>query len=272
MFSAKCTEDGVNYTAFDFSKLPVGDLERKRHFLICQGCGRSAFFRKKSRSGRAACFGASHDLQCEYASPEYNPGNDGPGEPQDQLYNPGNRIVVDFNYGAAGDYEVQEDNRLPENRGRRGRYQGNGQRPNARTHRRLRPLLRDLINVEAFRNSEQIIEIHGQPEIAVRDFFVPFLNVTNDNEGLFRGYWGEIVSVRRSENGTLWLNSGNRQSISFYIDDLFINDAFDHYGIQNDQDFVGAFLLVLAEPLVSQNNKIYCDISRHGNTAIILPH
>lgn len=179
MFSARCTEDGVNYTAFDFSSLPVDELERKRHSLICQGCGRSAFFRKESRSGRAACFGASHDDLCEYASPEYNPGNDGPGEQQDQLHNPGNTIVVDFNYGAAGDYEVQEDNRLPENRGRRGRYQGNGQRPNARTHRRLRPLLRDLINVEAFRNSEQIIEIHGQPEIAVRDFFVPFLNVTN---------------------------------------------------------------------------------------------
>jgi hypothetical protein len=55
---AKCNADGQTYNASNFSLLPQNDLLIKRRKLICIGCENIAFFRIKSRSGQAACFGA----------------------------------------------------------------------------------------------------------------------------------------------------------------------------------------------------------------------
>lgn len=271
MYSARCIEDGVTYAAVDFSRLPPDEIARKRRFLQCTECGGPAFFRRASRGGRAACFGARpHAENCELAAPEYNPNEDGQGEDQDQLLNPGNRIVVDLNYGAARQPVVQEGENLPPNRNRRGRYGGDGGRPQARMHRRLGPLLRTLIEVPAFRQSDQILEIDGHPEIAVRDFFVPLLEVGADNENQFRGYWGMLSDARQAPDGTLWLNSGGRDSVSFCLDEHLIASLFERYGIEDEEDLAGAYILVLGSPSVSQRNKVYCDLSGNEHMALRL--
>lgn len=271
MYSARCIEDGAIYAAVDFSRLSPEEIARKRRFLQCPECGGPAFFRRASRGGRAACFGARpHAPNCELAAPEYDPNGDGQGEDQDQLLNPGNRIIVDLNYGAARQPIVQEAGNLPPNRNRRGRYGGDGNRPQARMHRRLGPLLRTLIEVPAFRQSDQILEIEDHPEITVRDFFVPLLEVTTDHENQFRGYWGMLSDARRANDGTLWLNSGGRDSISFCLDEHLITPLFERYGIEDEEDLAGAYILVLGSPSVSQRNKVYCDLSINEHMALRL--
>lgn len=271
MYSARCTEDGVIYAAVDFARLPTEELARKRRFLQCSECGGPAFFRKASRGGRAACFGARpHAPNCELAAPEYDPNADGRGEDQDQLLNPGNRIVVDLNYGAAHQPVVREEEGLPRNRERRGRYGGERGRPQARMQRRLSTLLRNLIEIPEFRQSDQILEIEGYPEITVRDFFVPLLEVTTDHEGQFLGYWGMLSDARRAYDGTLWLNSGGRDAISFCLDEHLVTPLFERYGIEDEEGLAGAYILVLGTPSVSQRSKVYCDLAIHEHMTMRL--
>jgi len=271
MYSARCTEDGVVYAAVDFAKLPPEELTQKRQFLQCPECGGPAFFRKASRGGRAACFGARpHAPQCDLAAPEYDPNADGQGEDQDQLLNPGNIIVVDLDYGATDQHLVREAEGLPRNRERRGRYGREGGRTIAKMHRRLSTLLRSLIEIPEFKYSGQTLEVEGYPDIAVRDFFVPLLEVTATHEGQFHGYWGMLSDARRAQDGTLWLNSGGRDAISFCLPNRLIASLFERYGIEDEEDLAGAYILVLGTPSVSQRNKVYCNLAINEHMSIRL--
>lgn len=269
MYAARCTEDGKTYSAFEFAKLPAKELTQKRRFLRCAECDGPAFFRKASRSGRAPCFGARpHAPNCGAAAPEYSPNEDGRGDDQDQLFNPGSRIVVDLNDGVSDPPVVQEARGLPPNRNRRGRFEGDGNRPQARMHRRLSSLLRHLIEIPDFQESNQILEIEGYPEIAVRDFFVPLLDVTSDYRNTFRGYWGMLSDGRKTDDGTLWLNSGGRDAISFCLNKHLVAPLFQRYGLEDEEDLAGAYILVLGSPSVSKTNKLYCNLSVNGHMAM----
>lgn len=271
MYAARCTEDGVTYAAVDFAALPPAELARKRHLLECPDCGRPAFFRRASRSGRAACFGARpHAETCELAAQAYEADDDGRGEDQDRLLNPGNRIVLDLDYGAANEPVVQEADGLPPNRRRRGRFAGEGPRPNARMHRRLGPLLRMLIDTPAFGESDQVIEIAGRPDVRARDLFVPVLDANARHGNQFHAYWGVIATAQRDANGTLWLNAGGRRALSFCLGQLHIGGFLRRYGIADEQDIVGAHILVLGVPTVSQNGKLYCDLTANEHFTIRL--
>lgn len=271
MYAARCTEDGMTYAAVDFAALPPAELARKRHLLECPDCGRPAFFRRASRSGRAACFGARpHAETCELSAPAYDANDDGRGEDQDRLLNPANRIVVDLNYGAANDPMVHEAEGLQPNRRRRGRFTGDGPRSQARMHRRLGPLLRMLIDAPAFSVSDQLMEIGGRPDIRARDLFVPVLNATVEHNEQFHGYWGVIVSVRRDANGTLWLNTGGRRALSFCLGPLYVDGFFGRHHVAVEHDLVAAHILVLGTPTLSRNGKLYCDLAVNKHFAIRL--
>ncbi|WP_144411490.1 hypothetical protein [Azotobacter chroococcum] len=184
--------------------------------------------------------------------------DDGAGEYQDQLENPGTNIVVDFNYGAAGDSAVSEADGLPGNPARRGRYEGTAPRPDAQMHRRLSSLLRMLIESPHFRNSGQILEIEGRRSIPVRNFFVPILSIDRPHIGGHLGLWGLISDARYDSNGTLWLNSGGRDHISFGLSPQIAPDVISRFHVSDLEDLAGAYVLVFGTPQVSSNGKLYC--------------
>lgn len=268
---ALCTEDGTTYTAVDFSRLPPIELARKRRLLECPECSGPAYFRKASRSGRAACFGARpHQEGCELAAPEYERMDDGAGQDQDTLENPGTRIVVDFNFGTPDQPEHVETEGLPPNRERRGRFTGDGERDDARMHRRLSTLLRNLIEAPAFRFSNQLLEIEGYPETTVRDFFVPLSDVNVDFNGQFKGYWGMLSDARFAHDRTLWLNSGGRDNISFCVQTAHANTLYQRYRIEDEEDLAGAYILVFGTVQISQNDKLYCVVNDIGYMSLRL--
>jgi len=271
MDTALCTEDRVIYEAVQFSRLPPIELARKRRLLRCPECDGPAFFRKASRSGRAACFGARpHVDGCELAAPEQEPQDDGPGTDQDALHNPGERIVVDFNFGAQVQPEHEEAPGLQPNPNRRGGFVGDGVRPDVRIHRRLSSLLRTLVEVPAFRQSGQLLEIDGRDEIAVRDFFIALDAVTPEHAGLFRGFWGMLSDARFSTDRTLWLNSGGRDDISFCLDADYVDGIYERYRIEDEEDLAGAYILAFGTLQVSQNGKLYSPVATPGYISIRL--
>lgn len=110
MENAKCTGDGMIYSAPNFSLLAVGDLERKRRLLQCPECGGPAFFRHASPIGRAACFGARpHAAGCGMAAQDYDRNPNGADGDQDPLQIPRAKIIVDFDYGSPARPEFVDD-------------------------------------------------------------------------------------------------------------------------------------------------------------------
>ena len=153
---AKCSLNERVYTAVVFSALPSSELSNKRRYLVCTECQSNAFFRKASRSGQGACFGARPHIEgCSFASPETQTTEIEVGD-EDIIHN-SQIIEIDLNFGTMYENVDANINAEGEQGGRRGRHVGGGARPNTYMHRRLSTLLRTLINSNEFRNSNQQI-------------------------------------------------------------------------------------------------------------------
>lgn len=268
---SECTINGQIYTAVNFSQLPPIELSSKRKNLVCTECQAEAFFRKPSRSGQAACFGARpHINGCSHASPETQTVHAERGD-EDIIHNSGQIIEIDLNFGAAAPTNVDvlpgEDN----GRGQgRGRHVGQGARPNANTHRRLSTLLRNLINSSEFRNSGQQIELEGRDATPVRNFFVNFNDVTANHDGEFHGYWGMLTDARVVPAGTLWMNSGDRGAVSCAVPSEDVDALYARYNIEDEEDFAGAYLLIIGTKDTSQNGKQYIRVEDNNHLVVRL--
>lgn len=275
MFTARCLEDDVIYTALAFSQLPLAERERKRQRLVCANldCQGPAFFRRESRSGQAACFGARpHEPGCNESATDPQRLLGGEGEEVDELFNPGDRIELDLNFGAHQRVNVVPVQGAEGQRGPRApRFVGDGDRPNAVAHKRLHPLLRTLIRQPAFATSEVEIGIPSRGVKTARNFFVAFDEARNKVSGNYYGFWGMVANAGLS-NGTLWVNAGGRGDISFPMDtDLqdWLCERLDVTSQDLLEELAGCYMLVLGVLAISQNGKVFCAPESSGHIAII---
>lgn len=261
MDTATCTEDNHSYTGVEFSQLPPGELERKRRQLVCDHCGFVAFFRKPSRSGRGACFGARpHADGCEAATADNEIRLPGGGNDQDEIFNPGDRIVVELAFGGQEQHpHVDGDSRGPR-RPRGGRYLGEGGPRYGQLHRRLSTLLRLLVTAPNFRYSDQVIAVDGHPELPARDFFVQLGDVTPQYAAQFRGYWGQLTDAKYGAEGALWLNSGGRSEMSFCLRAEHVATVMERFRLDDEEELAGIDILVFGTLHISRNDKMVCVI------------
>ena len=254
MEQAKCLDDGVIYTADNFSRLHPDDLARKRKLLQCIECNVTAFFRHASFIGRMACFGARpHAEGCRLAAQDRERLEDGAGDDFEALHIPSGKIIVDFDYGTPD----QPDHVVGFGQASYDRTAHNFDRPDAHVSRRLSSLLRMLIGLPAFRDSRKLIEIYPYGAIAARDFFVPLEAATSQYSGMFRGFWGLITDAQTAEDGSIWMNSGGRESVSFCIDYKFVDLITKRYHLKSLEDFAGAYILAFGNLKVSANGKLH---------------
>lgn len=267
---ARCLLDHVNYYANRFSELPPDEIEEKRYHLICPECQAPAFFRKASALGQAACFGARpHVPGCTMAAPVALRIEDGAGGFEDRIHNPGQRIIVDLAFGAAQPVNANEAN--DGGQGGRGarRYVGNGPRPDADAHRRLRPLLRTLIEAPDFATSHVEIDVPGCQPLPAHTFFVKFEDLNGAHMGEVRGLWGMVASARLTQDG-IWLNSGGRASLSVLLPNDMVDAALGRYRVDDLEQLAGAYLLVIGRARWSQNGKQFCVPDTAQHIALIL--
>lgn len=162
---------------------------------------------------------------------------------------------MDFGYGSPAQPEYAVGTV------RANRISDDGYRHDFRERRRPSSLLRLLIGSPAFRNSSLPIDVHGESEIPVRDFFVPLLSVTDQYLGEFRGFWGLLSGVGFSEDkSTLWFNSGGLDTISFCLNTKFLTEFTRRYRVGDEEDLAGAYILVFGTLKVSPDGKLYCVI------------
>ncbi|MFZ1547859.1 MAG: hypothetical protein WAT12_12310 [Candidatus Nitrotoga sp.] len=245
MDNAKCMENGVIYSALNFSGLPTDDLDRMRRLLQCSECGGPAFFRHASPIGRAACFGARpHVHGCQQAALDYA------AEDPFLRQNHGDKIIVDFNYGAS----IQGYCPDSENTFTHDRYRPSG----STCHRRLSPLLRTLIESPTFSCSSHTVEVEGHIEMAAKDLFVPLQCARSELSGHYRGFFGVISDAKVAPDNSLWFNSGGNDNISFCLDSRYVGTMLQRYRITDLEDIAGAYILVFGTLKVSQNGKLFC--------------
>ncbi|MGX9221437.1 hypothetical protein ACWV27_23980 [Massilia varians] len=271
MYIALCTEDNLPYNAVKFSELPSVDLRRMRQRLICPRCKAVAFYRKASGI-TAPCFGARHVKGCDNASLVGEAGKTGAGQGELASASPGEKIIIDLGYDASqAGARMEVDESLVGNANRRS--VGNVAESKRSSHRRLRPLLLDLIGSPgAYQNSDQVIVIEGRGEFLVRDFFVPLLDVVRAHEGRFGGYWGKINYAAPGNGGLVWLNSGAPGSDNLAI--YFTRDVYERlqkrYQFKDLAALSGAHVLVLGEPKATRGG-INCKIGSEREIALVLP-
>jgi hypothetical protein len=255
---ARCAEDGQIYLAVTFAALPPFDLERMRQQLSCPECRGPAFFRKASRSGRAACFGARpHRLGCSLATEDTERVIEGESTDLDVLNNPAERIVVDLGFGGHSQEVHGNPNDAHGRSGRTQRYIGGNHRPDARMHRRLSSLLRTLVEAPNFSESQQLLEISGNPEIRVCDFFIPMLDANPSLQWKVRGWWGLISYAQNGTNNSLWLNSGDKGTFSICLPSEMRALVLDRFHLEDNEQLAGAYVLAVAALRISINGKMY---------------
>lgn len=212
---AKCTQDGFEYSAVKFAKLPVSEIAIKRRHLICIKCGTRAIFVKEARSGQGPHFRARPHLDCALAAPESEQGEGG-GDDKDMLRNPGDHILLDLRYGATEQLNGDLGG-AGEGGTRGGQHVGHGGGARAVSRRRLRPILKNLIFSEEFRNSDQTIELPGVGVFRVHELFVNFSDVNDAHVDRFGGYWGDIQDIREGKDGARWINTGDKDDVSVLV-------------------------------------------------------
>lgn len=258
---ARCTLDGLTYQAVRFAALPLDELLRKRRFLVCSKCGHAAYFKKASCSGQAACFGARPHKSCSLAASEYGVNNNGLGDDQDILNNPGQRIVIDFDFGAEQTEKHNDPDVVNNVGGRGGRFVGYGARPDAVMHRRLSTLLRDLSTSEQFRTSRVALRIEGAGEFTVADFFIRFRDVKPTHDGQYHGYWGKLAHAGfQSETGALWLNTLS-DDIGICVPEKFVSEFRQRFKISKMTKLERAGVLILGKLENSRNGKKYVPVA-----------
>ena len=257
MDTGKCTIDQVVYNAATFSGLPAHEVRRKRRFIVCPECDGPGYFRKASKSGQAACFGARpHKIGCSLAAPEHEGGGDTGTDEEDERINDGERIVVDFDYGGASGKHIHGPTGTETRRGG-SKFIGGSHPIESKMHRRLSTLLRNLITSAQFRQSRQILEIAGHGEYEVKSFFTNFVDVRKAMVGRYAGYWGLISDVRFGDDKTLWFNTGGRNDVSLCLKEEYVDELWARYGISDVEDMAGAYMLVFGEIRSSKNDKKY---------------
>lgn len=262
---AKCTLDNKIYSVKEFEKLEPSKLSKKRRFLECK-CGGPAFFRKASRSGQGACFGARpHKEGCDLASTDSENVNGNLSPEDKEFINLGNEIRLDLQYGAVESKHITDDEDLSEvGRNKGTSHSSENGKAKSVLQRRLSTLLRTLVKEkDFFKDSNQKIYFKAKHPYYAKNFFIHSDYITNKyvkntHFESYRAIWSLISDCRYSnDEKSLWINTGGNDNISILIEEEFINIFLDRFNVKDIEDLSGKYVLNIGKLKESKNNKIY---------------
>lgn len=259
-----CTLDKTTYTALEFSRLPGDEIENKRRALTCPGhaCGSRAFYRRRSRDGRAAHFGStSHHPGCDAATPGPPAAGNGHDDDRTEMLNLGEELIIDTRAASAPGTQHHDPDQHPSSATPTPRHvRGDEHSPHrARGSKRLRPILGELRRSPAFARAGRTVKHGSWPAMTDRDFFHEIPSLTAEHalrEETKGGHWGTIISIGDTNAG-LWLNFGPPGTAGVVVPVKTTHLFRDQTGISELEDLVGSSLIVLTELEVSQRGKPY---------------
>lgn len=277
---AICTINNEKYKAIDFEKLDASELAQKRRFLKCK-CGGPAFFRKASKSGQAACFGARpHKDGCDLAAPENESIGGTLTNEEKEYFNSGKEIVIDLNYGAKKVTYIVETDDDDNNKKSKGKhYSAQNGKGEAKPHRRLSTILKALMNDETyFKNSKQKIDLEGYSYSSAK-LFKNFSEITteyvddiiNNNPHTRRAIWGMISDAQydKMETSSIWINTGGNDTISILVDKTISSSFTKRFKINDLENLSGKYVLAIGKLNKSKNDKIFLKLNEIAYITVV---
>ena len=274
MQTARSNQNGAIYNAPSFGNLGPHELAQQRGLLSCPGCHGHSYYRRETRNGRAPCFCAHHDPDCEYAAPSPSARRD---TSELSRFSPGvldKPIVLDFAYGgwdgsAQGTGSSRADSFVRKNQ--------SGVMPAGSSavssHRRLSTMLRNILEMPDFVQSPQTLYVQGIGQTRVCDFFVNFEQLNQTHLGRLLGHWGALSNVGQGNSGELWLNTGDVGSgnVSICVPARLVNALYERYAIRSGSTWSpgSCFALVAGTVHLSQSGKPYIEVADLCNVTVL---
>jgi hypothetical protein len=263
---AVCTLDNNVYNAYDFSKLSDDEISLKRKHLICKECNAKAYFKKRSKSGQAACFGARpHNNGCSLGTEEGATYLGALKNDEKELINLGNIINVDFNFNTTITTHIDTSNEDIESKTCASKHSSLNGTKTATSKRKLKSLLNILLNDPNFSKSNQKIDIGHQYLYNASTIFRKFEDLVDSDINKVRGVYGQIFDVNIFNND-IWINSGGYDDCSIIIENNLQEYFYERFPSYRDiENLNGVYVLCFGEVLKSKKNKFYIkldDISK----------
>jgi hypothetical protein len=257
METALCLLDKKSYDIASFSNLENNLLTKLRRALVCSECKGKGYYRKKSRDGKPACFGAFHNSKCSTKSKTSTLKVD-PEVVEEVKSLTTNFDIIDVDFSLYTSNELKSLHNGKPNASLTGssatalQYtQNSGRERNSQ--KGLRSLLRMLMHSNSFAGSDFKINTGWKYPRKAKNIFVNFDDINESllEKNMMRGYWGVIS---HADTDISWLNTANEQDVSIPISQLK-NYLVDIFGIDDSEDLAGSEILVFG----------WLDISKNGN-------
>lgn len=249
-----CLQDNKFYDIDTFSALADEIRSLLRKYLACCECRGKAYYRKQTKDGKHACFGAYHKDRCPLKIRDSSSRHSESAEAASQIAV--NRQTIDVAFAAYTPSEIapRENARRPTGKEPSSSTPGDhaGQPGQSRNvPKRLRTLLGMLLRSDDFAMSDIEINTGAPHPFKARDLFVRFDDISEAHIGEWKGFWGLIDN---SDENMTWLNTANRQNVSIPVEQMkdYLTGVL---GITSSADLAGASALVFGILRVSGSGK-----------------
>lgn len=268
MESAFCLENSISYDIGSFESLPKTHLDRYRRSLVCNECKAKAYYRKKSKDGKPACFGAYHEDGFKCKSPNHESKYDKETIEEVSTLTK-NCNVIDVNFSAF----INNSTQMPQTaRPTGGNSSKNGvsnshsisSNNTKNVSKTIGGLLKLLVKTDTFKSSDIFLNI-GKFTYKAKNLFLNFDQITEDTlaENKLRGYWGVISNA---DDEICWLNTSNLKDVSIPIQN-FKDELLMRYKIIDPEQLAGAYVLVFGWLKESKKDSKKWFIQAHNNSS-----
>ncbi len=263
MIDAICTYGGNRkiYDIFSFQKLDDSDIEKYRQHLICpdSNCGAEAYFRRKSKDGKAACFGSRyHNQGCS----EARSSKQHVREIEDaievaKVLADSSKVTFDFKVSMLHHPEAQ-------NRKADLKSQNEGSKPQTDLavvvkypNLGMEKSLNSLMRGSDLNRSDTIILIDEKYPYKAKNLFVNFSDAEaadSPKDARPKMFWG---TISHSDVDMEWLNPADCDDIGIPIK-KYKKQIFERFNIEERRDVEGAGLILFGKCFWnhSRNRKI----------------
>lgn len=250
---ALSTIDSREYSATEFERATNRDALKPG--LICPGCRADAYFIRRARNGRQACFGARpHNRGCRLGAD----GTDDRGTrhlPEAEQRDP---IAGEFNLQPMRDKKVahvrHEEGDDPDSGGRGRRHTLPRENGTSRPDRDLSRLLRELVRVPGYRDSRDVLHLDNGTRTTVREWCVHSSDAGLDLRRQKRLYWGTIRYVGGSGENAWFLNTGRGEAPTLVLQPAGMERLLKRKRISDVEDLEGASFITHSKLGYSNKN------------------
>lgn len=239
MYEAHCGGLGGIVTADQYAALSSPERASYRDSLSCTSCEQPAYFIRRARNGRAACFGARPHLEnCQLAATLTDDRGSGRLPEDEPRFNRGDELVLQSARPRAIPHVRHNPGGDPHT-GVGRRYTGIGGARAARSNMGLPTLLRRLVREPDFAENRAMLVMPDDTRMSIRKMCVAVIDADTRFRDRKRIYWGTIRYVSEDDDGA-WLNLGRAGAPALRLSGVFLDALMTQYGVDDVEDLQGA--------------------------------